>query len=76
MTIYSTAYMNSSWVVWIYIAVIFLLRMFLFAISLAIYLGLIYVVHLLFSLPMRRAERARLFLDLLVGALNCGQSAN
>jgi type II secretory pathway component PulF len=57
-----------------YIAVIFLLRMFLFVLSLAIYFGLIYVVHLLFSLPLRRAERARLFLDLLEHALKRGQS--
>jgi type II secretory pathway component PulF len=56
------------------IAVIFLVRLFLFALSLAIFLGLIYAVHLLFSLPLRRAERARLFLNLLEGALQRGQS--
>jgi type II secretory pathway component PulF len=36
--------------------------------------GSILLIHFLFSLPMRRAERARLFLDLLEGALNRGQS--
>jgi hypothetical protein len=56
------------------IAVIFLVRLFLFALSLAIFFGLLYAVHLLFSLPLRRAERARLFLDLLEGALQRGQS--
>ena len=35
----------------------------------------IFVIHYLLTLPMRRAERARLFLDLLEGALNRGQSA-
>lgn len=35
--------------------------------------GSIYLVHFFFTLPMRRAERARLFLDLLEGALNSGQ---
>jgi len=36
--------------------------------------GTIFLIHFLFTLPMRRAERARLFLDLLEGALNRGQS--
>jgi type II secretory pathway component PulF len=36
--------------------------------------GSIYLIHFFFTLPMRRAERARLFLDLLEGALNRGQS--
>jgi type II secretory pathway component PulF len=36
--------------------------------------GLIFLIHFLFSLPMRRAERARLFLDLVEGALERGQS--
>lgn len=35
--------------------------------------GLLYLIHFLFSLPMRRAERARLFLDLLEGAIHRGQ---
>jgi type II secretory pathway component PulF len=34
----------------------------------------LYVIHFFFSLPMRRAEHARLFLDLLEGALARGQS--
>jgi type II secretory pathway component PulF len=37
-------------------------------------LGSISLIHLLLTLPMRRAERARLFLDLLEGALNRGQA--
>jgi type II secretory pathway component PulF len=36
--------------------------------------GSIYLIHFFFSLPMRRAERARLFLDLLEDSLNRGQS--
>jgi type II secretory pathway component PulF len=36
--------------------------------------GAIFLIHFFFSLPMRRDERARLFLDLLEGALNRGQS--
>jgi len=36
--------------------------------------ALIFLIHFLFTLPMRRAERARLFLDLLEGALDRGQS--
>ncbi len=36
--------------------------------------GTIFLIHYLLTLPMRRAERARLFLDLLEGALNRGQS--
>jgi type II secretory pathway component PulF len=34
----------------------------------------VFVVHFLFTLPMRRAERARLFLDLVDDAINRGQS--
>jgi type II secretory pathway component PulF len=36
--------------------------------------GVIFLLHFLFTLPMRRAERARLFLDLLESALKRGQS--
>jgi len=36
--------------------------------------GLIFLIHFLFTLPMRRMERARLFLDLLESALQRGQS--
>ena len=48
-----------------------LFLMFVWAGSLA---GLIYLIHFFLTLPMRRAERARLFLDLLESALNRGQS--
>jgi type IV pilus assembly protein PilC len=37
-------------------------------------MGSIFLIHFFFSLPMRRAERARLFLDLAEGALKRGQS--
>jgi len=37
--------------------------------------GTILLIHFLLTLPLRRMERARLFLDLLEGALNRGQSA-
>ena len=36
--------------------------------------GVIFLIHFFFTLPMRRMERARLFLDLLAGALQRGQS--
>jgi type II secretory pathway component PulF len=36
--------------------------------------GVIFLIHFFLTLPMRRAERARLFLDLLESALNHGQS--
>jgi type II secretory pathway component PulF len=36
--------------------------------------GTIFLIHFFLTLPMRRAERARLFLDLLEGALKRGQS--
>jgi type II secretory pathway component PulF len=36
--------------------------------------GVIFLIHFFFTLPMRRAERARLFLDLLESALKRGQS--
>jgi len=42
--------------------------------SIGICSGFIFLIHFFFTLPMRRAERARLFLDLLEGALNRGQS--
>jgi type II secretory pathway component PulF len=35
--------------------------------------GSIFLIHFFFTLPMRRMERARLFLDLLEGALQRGQ---
>jgi type II secretory pathway component PulF len=55
-------------------AIVFLIRVGLFVLSLATYFGLIYLIHFLFSLPLRRTERARLFLDLLESALQRGQS--
>ncbi|HEU6448079.1 MAG TPA: type II secretion system F family protein [Verrucomicrobiae bacterium] len=45
-----------------------------FLLSIGIVLGLIFLLHSLFSLPIQRAERARLFLDLLEDALNRGRS--
>ena len=46
----------------------------LFLVWAASILGSISLIHFFFSLPMRRAERARLFLDLVEGALKRGQS--
>jgi type II secretory pathway component PulF len=37
-------------------------------------LGVVFLIHFCFSLPLRRVERARLFLDLLENALNRGQT--
>lgn len=55
-----------------------LVRLVLGAISFLVWAGgtagTIFLIHYLLTLPMRRAERARLFLDLLEGALNRGQS--
>ena len=48
-------------------------RLIAFFISIGVSLGTFFLIHFLFSLPMRRAERARLFLDLLENALNRGQ---
>lgn len=45
----------------------------LFFLSLGIVVGSLSLLHFLFTLPMRRAERARLFLDLLEDALKRGQ---
>ncbi len=36
--------------------------------------GAVYLIHFFLTLPLRRTERARLFLDLLEGALQRGQS--
>ena len=44
-----------------------------FLFSLGVLFGSIFLIHFFFSLPMRRDERARLFLDLLEDALNRGQ---
>lgn len=55
-----------------------LLKLFAAVISILLLVGVfsgqIFLIHFFFTLPMRRAERARLFLDLLEGALNRGQS--
>ena len=59
----------------IQLAVRWIVAAILYVIGLAIIGGEIYAIHYLLTLPMRRAERARLFLDLLEGALNRGQSA-
>jgi len=45
----------------------------LFGISLAFWCGVLYLVHFILTLPMRRAERARLFLDLTESALAQGR---
>lgn len=46
----------------------------LYLFSVGVFCGLIYLIHFLFSLPMRRAEYARLFLDLVEGAIKRGQA--
>jgi type IV pilus assembly protein PilC len=55
-----------------------LIRRLLALVSLLIWLavssGIIALMHFLFTLPMRRAERARLFLELIEDALSRGQS--
>ena len=45
----------------------------LYGVGIALVSGLLFVVHFILTLPMRRAERARLFLDLLETALKNGQ---
>jgi type II secretory pathway component PulF len=47
---------------------------FFYALSLCGIFTSIFLIHFLFTLPMRRAERARLFLDLLESALDRGHS--
>jgi type II secretory pathway component PulF len=54
---------------------VLLFQVFLVVLSVAVFFGIIFLIHFLFSLPMRRAERSRLFLDLLESALKRGQSA-
>jgi type II secretory pathway component PulF len=46
---------------------------FLLAIGIAVSGGILLLIHLLLTLPMRRAERARLFLDLIETAIKHGQ---
>ena len=43
------------------------------AIATGTVLGLLYLLHFVLTLPMRRAERARLFLDIIEVALDSGQ---
>jgi type II secretory pathway component PulF len=45
----------------------------LYGVGIALASGVLYVAHFLLTLPMRRAERARLFLDLVETALKNGQ---
>ena len=45
----------------------------LFAVWVALLSGVLYAIHFFLTLPMRRAERARLFLDVLETALKTGQ---
>jgi type II secretory pathway component PulF len=45
-----------------------------FILLMSIIWGCVFLIHFLFTLPMRRAERARLFLDLLESAIDLGQS--
>lgn len=67
-----------AWLIIVLGAVWVLLKLFAtiisFLFSIGILFGLIFLIHFFFSLPMRRAERARLFLDLVEGALKRGQS--
>jgi type II secretory pathway component PulF len=65
---------DTGFIIFVSNVVVFLLRVIIFAVSLGTYFGLIYLIHFLFSLPLRRTERARLFLDLLEGAIKRGQS--
>jgi general secretion pathway protein F len=48
-------------------------RLIAFFILIGVSLGTLFLIHFLFTLPMRRAERARLFLDLLEDAIKRGQ---
>jgi type II secretory pathway component PulF len=56
-----------------------IIRSFLFALVFAVWalaiVGFVALAHFFLTLPMRRAERARLFLDVLDDALQRGQSA-
>ena len=53
----------------------FLVALFWYAIFFLLPVGILaIVVHLIFSIPLRRRERARFFLDLIEPALDCGLS--
>lgn len=45
----------------------------LFGVWIALVSGVLFLIHFLLTLPMRRAERARLFLDVIETALKSGQ---
>ena len=49
------------------------LAAFLLLVGLAIAFGILSLLHFILSLPIRRAERARLFLDLLASAIQQGK---
>jgi type II secretory pathway component PulF len=49
------------------------LTVLLFVVWIAVLSGVIFLTHFLLTLPMRRAERARLFLDVMETALKNGQ---
>jgi len=51
----------------------YLTTLFLWAFWIGLNIGFLYLIHLLLTLPMRRAERSRLFLDLIETSLNQGQ---
>jgi type II secretory pathway component PulF len=51
----------------------FLNILFLFGVWIALPGGILFLTHFLLTLPMRRAERARLFLDVIETALKNGQ---
>src|ERR1041385_7457579 len=51
----------------------FLLALLAFAFAAGVICGLLYLLHFVLTLPMRRAERARLFLDIIEVALDRGQ---
>src|SRR5437867_2604166 len=51
----------------------FILVLLAFAVAAGVIGGLLYLLHYILTLPMRRAERARLFLDIIEVALDRGQ---
>ena len=55
------------------ILVSFTMTLLLLVVWLVVIGGLLFLIHFLLTLPMRRAERARLFLELVETALNRGQ---
>ena len=44
----------------------------IFGVAIALLSGVLFLTHFLLTLPMRRAERARLFLDVIETALKTG----